>query len=99
MSEKNEYRDVLIDRLTENLPVLRKQLKLSQEKMADLIGASRYTVMLIESRKRKMTWSTFLSLILIFDKNEETSVLLRFFNIYTEDFEALIKPQSRKMDA
>jgi len=87
----SETRDVLIDKMTENLPVLRKKLKLSQEGLAEIIGSSRYTVMQIETKKRRMTWNTFLSLVLLFDKNEETAVLLRALGIYTEDLDNLIK--------
>ena len=43
-----EAREILTERMAENLPVLRKKLKLSQEGLADIIGSSRYTVMLIE---------------------------------------------------
>lgn len=89
----SETRDILIEKMTENLPVLRKKLKLSQEKLAKFIGSSRYTVMLIETKKRKMTWNTFLSLVLLFDKNEETSILLRALGIYTEEFEKMIIQQ------
>lgn len=73
--------------MAENLPVLRKMLKLTQEELAEIIGSSRHTVMLIESGKRKMTWSTFLSLILLFEKNESTSKLLRAFEVYTPELE------------
>ena len=72
-----EIKEVLIERMTENLPVLRKKLKLSQDALAQIIGSSRYTVMLLETKRRKMTWNTFLSLVLLFDKNEDTAVLLR----------------------
>ncbi len=89
----SETRDILIDKMTENLPVLRKKLKLSQENLANFIGSSRYTVMLIETKKRRMTWNTFLSLVLLFDKNEETAVLLRALEIYTEDLDKMIKQQ------
>ena len=65
----SDTRDVLIEKMTENLPVLCKKLKLSQENLAKFIGSSRYTVMLIETKKRRMTWNTFLSLVLLFDKN------------------------------
>ncbi|MBQ2880647.1 MAG: helix-turn-helix domain-containing protein [Clostridia bacterium] len=79
--------------MTENLPVLRKKLKLSQEDLAKVIGSSRYTVMLIETGKRRMTWNTFLSLVLLFDKNPETAVLLRALEVYTEEFDNMIKQQ------
>jgi DNA-binding XRE family transcriptional regulator len=90
----SDTRGILIDKMTENLPVLRKKLKLSQENLAKFIGSSRYTVMLIETKKRRMTWNTFLSLVLLFDKNEETAVLLKALEIYTEDLDKMIKQQT-----
>lgn len=86
----SENREILVDKMVENLPVLRKKLKLSQEGLANFIGSSRNTVMLIENRKRPMTWNTFLSLVLLFDKNAETRVLLRALGIYTEELEDMI---------
>ena len=90
----SETRDVLIEKMTENLPVLRKKLKLSQENLAKFIGSSRYTVMLIETKKRRMTWNTFLSLVLLFDKNEETAILLRALEIYTDELDNMLKQQT-----
>ena len=92
-----DNRKVLIDRMAENLPVLRKKLRISQEALADLIGSSRYTVMQIETGKRKMTWGTFLSLLLIFEKNEETAILLRALQIYTDELDAMINPQTESI--
>jgi len=89
-----ETRELLIERMVENLPVLRRKLKLSQETLAQIIGSSRYTVMLIETKKRKLTWNTFLSLVLLFDKNEDTAVLLRALGIYTDELEAYFKRDS-----
>ena len=86
-------REQLIDKMADNLPVLRKKLKLSQEDLAQLIGSSRFTVMEIENKKRKMTWTTFLSLVLLFDKNEETAVLLRALEIYTDELDAFFKQE------
>ena len=90
----SDIREILIDKMTENLPVLRKKLKLSQENLAKFIGSSRYTVMLIETKKRRMTWNTFLSLVLLFDKNEETAVLLRALEIYTDELDNMLKQQT-----
>lgn len=90
----SDTREILIDKMTENLPVLRKKLKLSQENLAKFIGSSRYTVMLIETKKRRMTWNTFLSLVLLFDKNEETAILLRALEIYTDELDNMLKQQT-----
>lgn len=85
-----DNRDLLVERMTDNLPVLRKKLKLSQEELAKIVGSSRYTVMLYETKKRKMPWNIFLTLVLLFDKNEETSPLLKALEIYTEELERFI---------
>lgn len=90
----SDTRDNLIEKMADNLPTLRKKLKLSQEALAKIIGSSRYTVMLFETKKRKMTWNTYLSLVLLFDKNKETAVLLRALDIYTEDLDNIIKQQT-----
>ena len=87
----SDIREGLIDKMADNLPVLRKKLKLSQEGLAKFIGSSRYTVMLYENKKRRMTWNTFLSLVLLFDKNDETAVLLRALEIYTDELDNMIK--------
>lgn len=88
---QTELRELLIDKMTENLPVLRKKLKLSQETLANLIGSSRHTVMLMESGKRRMTWNTFLSLVLLFDKNEDTAMLLKALGIYTNELDDALR--------
>lgn len=89
-------KELLMDRMTENLPVLRKKLKLSQEMLAQIIGSSRYTVMLMELRKRNMTWNTFLSLVLLFDKNPDTSLLLKALDIYTSELDSYLKLEFTK---
>lgn len=87
-------RDKLIENMTENLPIFRKKLKLTQEGLAQIIGVSRSSIMQIEKKKRKMTWTTFLSLVFLFDKNQETTRLLRVLDIYTEELDELILQQS-----
>lgn len=88
---ETERKDVLIGKLTANLPVLRTMLYLSQSDFAKLLGMSRQQIVAIENKKRKMTWSTFLAAVLIFKSNEETNQLLSVFGIYTEDLEEFIK--------
>ncbi len=93
-----DMKEIMIQRMTENLPVLRKKLKLSQEKLANFIGSSRYTVLLIETKKRRMTWNTFLSLVLLFDKNQETAGLLRALDIYTDDLDRMLRREEEKTE-
>lgn len=86
-----EIKNDLIEKMTNNLPLLRKALKLSQEQLATHIGASRYTIISIEKKKRKMTWNTFLSLLLIFIKNDETDKLLTYYEIYDDEINDFLK--------
>ena len=90
MESRQMNREELIKNMTENLPMLRTRLGLTQEELADKIGVSRGTVLSIENKKRDMTWNTFLSLILLFTKNEATNKLLNVLEIYTDEFHDFI---------
>jgi len=84
-------RAVLTERMADNLPVLRKKLRMTQEELALMIGSSRYTVMLYETKKRRMPWNVFLSLVFLFDKNPETAPLLRVLEIYSEELDSFVR--------
>ena len=84
-------KDELIKNMTENLPVLRAKLGITQEDLAEKIGISRSTIVSIENKKREMTWNTFLSLILVFTKNEDTNKLLNVMEIYPDELHDFIK--------
>ena len=87
----NINKDELIKNMTENLPVLRAKLGITQEDLAEKIGISRSTIVSIENKEREMTWNTFLSLILVFTKNEDTNKLLNVMEIYTDELHDFIK--------
>lgn len=65
-------RNKLIEILTDELPVLRAKLGISQDDISNVVGISRQTYSAIETKKRKMSWNTFLSLILFYGYNENT---------------------------
>lgn len=75
----------LMSNMTVNLPTLRAKASLTQAKLAELIGVSRQTIVAIESQKRKMTWNTFISCLLVFQNNQETDQLLKLYEISTSD--------------
>jgi DNA-binding XRE family transcriptional regulator len=89
--EKQLNKEALIKNMTQNLPMLRTALGLTQEELADKIGVSRSTVISIENKKRDMTWNTFLSLVLLFIKNPNTDKLLNVLEIYTDELNEFIK--------
>lgn len=92
----DKMREILIDRMTDNLPTLRKKANITQTELAEMIGVSKFTILAIEKRQRKMTWNTFLSLVLVFSKNKETDKMLTLFEIYTDEFNDFIKNREEK---
>jgi DNA-binding XRE family transcriptional regulator len=62
-----EEKDALIKKLTDALPALRGVMKATQDEVACAVGVSRQTYNAIEMHKRKMSWNTYMSLILLFD--------------------------------
>jgi len=80
--EKHE----MIDKLVEELPVLRLKVGISQDELASAVGISRQTYSSMETKKRKMSWSLFLSLILIFDYHSATHDLIRSIGVFPERF-------------
>lgn len=85
-----------MERMADNLPVLRKKAELTQTALAELIGVSKFTILSIEKKQRKMTWNTFLSLVLVFTKNKETDKMLTLFEIYTDEFNEFIKNRDER---
>lgn len=77
-------RKTLIARMVEELPVLRTKLGLSQEELAGMIDVSRQTYSSIENQRRSMSWSTYLSLVLIFDSDPLTHDFFRKAGLFPE---------------
>lgn len=59
-----EERKRLIGILTEELPVLRAKIGLSQKELSGIVGISRQTYSAIETKKSAMSWGIFLTLVL-----------------------------------
>lgn len=73
----DDEKEELIQKLTNALPALRGAAKVSQSELAEAVGVSRQTYGAIELRKRKMSWNTYMSLILFFDYNPNTHDTIR----------------------
>lgn len=84
-----QMKELAVENMVKNLTVLRTMLHLSQVELATLIGVGRQTLVAIETRKRKMTWSTFLSLLFVFSQNKETNSLLEIFGIYSSEMKEI----------
>lgn len=88
----------LIDILTEELPVLRAKIGLSQDDLSSIIGISRQTYSSIETKKRKMSWNTFLSLILVFENNEKTRGLLEAIGAFSSELKQVLNTDRRSTE-
>ena len=77
----------LMEKLRQELPVLRARLGISQERVAEIIGISRQTYNTIGTGKREMTWPIFLSMVAFFQNNEQTAQMLK----QIEDFDEKMK--------
>lgn len=88
----------LIDILTEELPVLRAKIGLSQDDLSSIIGISRQTYSSIETKKRKMSWNTFLSLILVFENNEKTRGLLEAIGAFPSELKQVLNTDRRSTE-
>lgn len=91
-------KDRLISILTEELPVLRAKVGLSQDELSNIIGISRQTYSAIETNKRKMSWNTFLSLLLVFGYNEKTSSMLETSGVFPIELRNILNVDRRKED-
>lgn len=76
--------------LAENLPVLRAKLGASQEELAMRIGLSRNMLACIETKKREMSWITFVAISLLFLQNEKTAPIFQSLNIYDEQLDSFL---------
>lgn len=90
-----QMKEQLIQNMTDNLPTLRARMGISQEKLAEIIGVGRCTIINIENKKRPMTWNMFLSLLLVFTKNKETDRLLNVMGIYTDELNDFVKTKCK----
>lgn len=75
--ELDAKKTLCIIQLTNDLPILRAALGLSQEDLAERVGLSRQTYNAIEKKTRVMTWSTCMALIGVFANNEKSKKILQ----------------------
>lgn len=65
-------KDALIEKFIFELPILRMRIDMTQDGISKIIGVSRQTYSSVETKKRKMIWGLFMSLLFIFYYNPAT---------------------------
>ena len=89
-----ETKNRLINRLSICLPSLRKQLGLTQEELGVKVGVSRITINTIE-KKREMTWSRFVSIMMVLTSDKEVSNRLKELGIYDKEIDNLFNHNTK----
>lgn len=87
----NLRKEQLIDIVTNELKVLRAKAEISQQALADRMGVSRQTYGMIETKKQRMSWNQFMSLLLLFRSNSGTADIIDHIGAYPPDLERYIK--------
>ena len=88
-------KEKLVDTLTEELPSLRAKIGITQEEICGIVGISRQTYSSIETKKRKMSWNIYLSLIMFFIHNEKTAPVIEAIGAFTESLRESLKINNR----
>lgn len=95
--EKEKFKTAYIDKLAENLSMLRAKAGVTQGDVADRIGIARQTYSAIECGRSRMSWNTFMSLILFFKENAQTKEVIKILGIYTKELESYIRMQIKEI--
>ena len=99
MSNENiiseEKKTELIEILTEELPVLRAKLAIMQEDLCRIVGISRQTYSSIETKKKKMSWNVFLSLIMFFTNNDKTVHVIDSIGAFPDELKESLNVSNR----
>lgn len=85
---KDEYKELVVSLLIDELPALRAKLGISQDELAEYVGVSRQTLSAIERRKRSMTWQVALAVILFFTLHPKTNATLKLIPGFTDSLKA-----------
>ena len=89
-------KELLIDILTEELPSLRAKIGVTQEELSDLVGISRPTYSAIETKKRRMSWNVYLSLLMCFTQNEKTAPIIEAIGAFPDELKESLNINNRK---
>jgi len=83
-------RELISSDFIEMLPMLRARLGITQNDLANKIGATRQTIISIETKKRPLAWSMFLAMMFIFFFDSRTRPFLKTAGITNETLSNLL---------
>ena len=83
-------KETISNTLIDNLPVLRAKLNITQDDLAKQLGVTRQTIINVESKKTKISWTMVLALLLIFISNPLTIGLLSGLGILNKQLMSIL---------
>lgn len=93
---KKINKEELIDRFIYELPILRSRVGMTQDEISEIIGVSRQTYSSIETRKRKLPWTTYMSLLMVFYFNPDTREALESADLFPEELKNTLMINHRR---
>lgn len=88
-------KDKLIEILTDELPVLRAKIGISQGDISNIIGISRQTYNAIETKKEKNVMEYFLVINTIYGYNEKTTDYVENIGAFTPSLKRILNVNRR----
>lgn len=81
--------------LAESLPGLRASIGVSQKEIATLLGISRQSYSSIETGKKKMSWITYMALIMFFGYNDKTKNMIKRIGCFPVELQRVMNIDNR----
>lgn len=78
-------RDALVERMAVELPGIRKDLKVTQEALAEKTGVDATRIKSVENGKKKLKWSEFLSILFVVWNNNMGRGMLDSRGLFPEE--------------
>lgn len=82
---KSLDREALMEKMAEELPDIRNQLKVTQEALAEKTGVDAVKIKAVESGKRAFKWSEFMSILFVIWNNDIGKGILDSKGLFPEE--------------
>ena len=83
-------REKLVEKFVYELPILRARIDMTQDEISEIAGLSRQTYSALERRKRKMTWSNYMSLLFVYYFNPATREAVESAGVFPDELKSLM---------
>ena len=91
-----EDKKLVVVRMKDAMPVMRKTLKLTQSELSTLSGVSRTVISNVERGLQPLGWDAFLAVTTVFQSNPICHKLFEIYNIDLEQIKKYFCVENRK---